>query len=127
VVGEDLAEGELVVPRTRTRAGGALDGDGRGHALRPSSPGPRTSTRPSRPGDAGDATATFDRVAAAAGTGIAWPAGELARQRAAWLHEGIALARAEFDALADAGRALLVPHELESRILPDGVDPLKVF
>jgi hypothetical protein len=43
-----------------------------------------------------------------------------------WDEQGIALARAEFDALGDAGAGLLVAREDEPRVL-DGVDPLKVF
>jgi hypothetical protein len=53
--------------------------------------------------------------------------GALARAQHAWQREGIPLAKAQFDALALAGRTLLVPHADEPRILQDGVDPLKTF
>jgi hypothetical protein len=56
-----------------------------------------------------------------------WEAAEVARRQAGWYREGIAVARGEYDALADAGRALLLPHADEARVLPAGADPLKVF
>ena len=56
-----------------------------------------------------------------------WRADEVLRRQAAWLRGGIALWRSEFDALANAGAALLVPESEESRLLREGADPLKVF
>lgn len=56
-----------------------------------------------------------------------WSADEVRAQRDASFRDGIAIARAEYDALARAGRALLLPHEQEPRVLPDGMDPLKSF
>jgi len=56
-----------------------------------------------------------------------WSSDELAARHAAWFEQGIAIARTEFDALAVAGRTVLVPHEQESRVLADGMDPLKSF
>jgi hypothetical protein len=45
----------------------------------------------------------------------------------AWRRRGVSLTRAQFDALAKAGEAVLVPVDEEHRILAEGMDPLKVF
>ena len=45
----------------------------------------------------------------------------------AWRRGGVSLSRAQFDALAKAGEAVLVPVDEEHRILAEGMDPLKVF
>jgi hypothetical protein len=57
----------------------------------------------------------------------AWSPAELARRRAEWQRRGIEIDAAEFAALADAGKALLVPPADEHRFLPPGADPLKTF
>jgi len=62
-----------------------------------------------------------------AACGTRWSSDELAARQAAWFEQGIAIARAEFDALAVAGRTLLVPQDQESRVLAEGMDPLKSF
>ena len=59
--------------------------------------------------------------------GAFWEAGELRRRQEGWLCRGIALLRSDFDALARAGAALLVPESEEPRVLRDGADPLRVF
>jgi hypothetical protein len=40
---------------------------------------------------------------------------------------GVALQRADYDALLQAGRALLVPQAVEHLVLQEGFDPLKSF
>ncbi len=40
---------------------------------------------------------------------------------------GVALPRTDYDALLQAGRALLVPQDLEPQVLHPGADPLKTF
>jgi hypothetical protein len=66
-------------------------------------------------------------LAALASAETRWGSAEVDAQRAAWLQRGIAIARVEFDALAVAGRALLVPETDEPRVLADGMDPWKSF
>ncbi|HVF65420.1 MAG TPA: hypothetical protein VNE58_15645 [Casimicrobiaceae bacterium] len=58
---------------------------------------------------------------------VRWDAERLDRLRARWFREGIPIRPAELHALADAGRALLVPQDQESLVLLAGADPLKVF
>lgn len=52
---------------------------------------------------------------------------QLAARYDAWRRRGVSLTRAQFDALAKAGEAVLVPVDDEHRILAEGMDPLKVF
>jgi hypothetical protein len=78
------------------------------------------------PANAADA-GLRDRAGRAGPVANTWRAAEVARRQAAWYRDGIAVARGEYDALADAGRALLLPHADEARVLPAGADPLKVF
>ena len=52
---------------------------------------------------------------------------EVAARYDAWRRRGVSLTRAQFDALAKAGEAVLVPVDDEHRILAEGMDPLKVF
>jgi hypothetical protein len=56
-----------------------------------------------------------------------WSAREVREQRDASYRDGIPLTRTEYDALARAGQALLLPHEHEWRVLAEGMDPLKSF
>jgi hypothetical protein len=82
---------------------------------------------PARP-----AAAVLDALRASAspfvaGEVLALRSGDLAARYDAWRRGGIALTRAQFEALARAGEAVLVPVDDEHRILAEGVDPLKVF
>jgi len=78
-----------------------------------------------RPADAGIPGLVFD--AAAGGWAVDRRGEELQRLRGQWPRRGVALTRREFDALARAGGALLVPKEEEHRLLPEGADPLRTF
>jgi hypothetical protein len=60
-------------------------------------------------------------------TSTRWSGGEMREQRDASYRDGIPLTREEYDALTHAGRALLLPHEHEWRVLAKGMDPLKSF
>ena len=59
--------------------------------------------------------------------GLAWPAHVLEARLHERTDRGVPLQRAVFDALEAAGRALLMPAELEPTLLPPGVDPVRVF
>ncbi len=56
-----------------------------------------------------------------------WRGEELEERRQGWLRYGLALTRARFDALGQAGNSLLVSQADERRLLPEGADPLKTF
>ena len=56
-----------------------------------------------------------------------WPGGDFRQRCEAWLRRGIELPVSQFDALAAAGGALLVPQASEHLILNEGADPLKTF
>jgi hypothetical protein len=59
--------------------------------------------------------------------GVASVCVSIADQEAQSMQTGLTITRAEFDALALAGRALLLPETQETRVLDPGVDPLKTF
>jgi hypothetical protein len=52
---------------------------------------------------------------------------EVARMHFRWHREGVAITRREFDALQEAGAAILVPQPQEHLVLHEGADPLKSF
>ena len=82
-----------------------------------------------RPRAATTSTSFFDALAASgiAASDRVWNSADLRDQRDAWLRRGVVLSTAEFDALSQAGTALLVPDAEEHRVLKAGTDPLKVF
>jgi hypothetical protein len=78
------------------------------------------------------AAAVLDALRASAssfvvGEVLALGGDELAARYDAWRRGGVALTRGQFEALAKAGEAVLVPVDDEHRILAEGMDPLKVF
>jgi hypothetical protein len=80
-----------------------------------------------RPRSDAAAERIFAGVARSRCVDTAWNAGELRDRRERWLQRGVALTRAEHDALNAAGATLYVTPADEPRVLNDGVDPLKVF
>jgi len=69
----------------------------------------------------------LDALASSARACVLWDERAVKQHRQTWAREGLAITHADFDALALAGRTLLVPQEEEARVLDPGVDPLKTF
>jgi len=69
----------------------------------------------------------LDALASSARASELWDENAVRSHRQTWTREGLAIMQADFDALALAGRTLLVPQDEEARVLDPGVDPLQTF